>query len=173
MLRFGLIACVATLGLAGPALAQTTGLALSGLSSTDTTAPVEVTADSLEVNQQGGTAKFSGDVLVIQGSMRLAAPFIEITYVRLPDGTLGSDVDQIAASGGVTMVTAEEAAEAQEAVYSPLRQQVVMTGSVLLTQGPNTLSGTRLTVNLATGEGTMEGRVRTILNPATDTGSAQ
>jgi len=37
-----------------------------------------------------------------------------------------------------------------------------MTGNVLLTQGPNTLGGDRLTVDLEAGSGRMEGNVRTI-----------
>ena len=38
-----------------------------------------------------------------------------------------------------------------------------MTGSVLLTQGDNALAGERLVVNLASGAGTVSGRVRTVL----------
>ena len=37
-----------------------------------------------------------------------------------------------------------------------------MTGDVILTQGPNALSGERLIVDLTSGTGRMEGRVRTI-----------
>ena len=39
---------------------------------------------------------------------------------------------------------------------------VVLTGNVLLTQGANALAGEKLTVDLATGVGRMEGRVRTV-----------
>ena len=44
-------------------------------------------------------------------------------------------------------------------------RQVTMTGDVRLTQGQNVISGQKLVVNLDTGTGTMEGRVRTTLTP--------
>ena len=41
----------------------------------------------------------------------------------------------------------------------------VITGDVLLTQGDNVMSGQKLTVDLKTGMGHMDGRVRTVLQP--------
>jgi lipopolysaccharide export system protein LptA len=153
--------------LSGPALAQTSGVSLGGLR-TDTNAPVEVTADSLSLDQTAATATFKGNVIVTQGEMRLTAAEILVAYIRQPDGQASSDIDTITASGGVTMVTPTEAAESQQAVYTPARNEVVMTGDVLLTQGPNTLNGQRLVVDLVTGSGQMEGRVRTILQPGSN-----
>ena len=57
--------------------------------------------------------------------------------------------------------------EAREAVYDVAAGTVEMTGDVLLTQAENVLSGQRLTVDLRTGTGQMDGRVRTILQPGT------
>jgi len=62
----------------------------------------------------------------------------------------------------VVMVNGAEAAEGDKAVYTPVKYSVVMTGEVLLTQGPSTIAGDTLVVDLETGEGTMEGRVRTV-----------
>lgn len=152
----------------GVASAQQTGIQLGGFQS-DPDAPVEVVADKLDLAQAEGTAVFSGNVVVIQGEMKLTAQKITVTYLKLPDGSLGTDVDTIAAVGGVVMVTPTEAAESQDAIYTPARNEVVMTGDVLLTQGPNTLAGERLIVDLLTGTGQVEGRVRTILQ----TGGAQ
>lgn len=42
-----------------------------------------------------------------------------------------------------------------------------MTGDVLLTQGESVMSGQKLSVNLRSGTGQMDGRVRTILQPGT------
>ncbi|WP_138471714.1 LptA/OstA family protein [Poseidonocella sp. HB161398] len=153
------------LALPVPALAQGTGVTLGSVPDGGSNEPVEITSDQLELNQTEGTALFTGDVLVVQGEIRLAAPRILVEYVVLPDGSLGNDVERITATGGVTMVTPTEAAESDEAVYSPLNEEVVMTGDVLLTQGPNTLNGQRLVINLATGTGRMDGRVRTVITP--------
>ena len=78
----------------------------------------------------------------------------------------GSDTSQIArlvASGGVTFVTAEEAAEAQDADYDTTTGLLVLRGDVLLTQGPSAISAGEMIINLTDGTATMEGRVRTIL----------
>lgn len=158
-----LILCFA---LTGTAAAQ--GVSFGGVPASNSDEPVEVTADRLEMDQNAGTALFTGNVLVVQAAMRLTAPRILVEYIRLPDGTLGNGVERITATGGVTMVTPTEAAESTEAVYQPLRDEIVMTGDVLLTQGPNTLSGSRLVIDLATSTGQMDGRVRTILVPGTE-----
>ena len=147
------------LALPVPALAQGAKVAFGGLKQ-DTSLPVEITADSLEVNQTDGEATFSGNVLVGQGDMRLSAARIRVEY---EDG--GKGIKTLHATGGVTIVNATDAAEAQEAVYTIASGNVVMTGNVLLTQGPNAISGERLVLNLRDGTGVMEGRVKTVFTP--------
>jgi lipopolysaccharide export system protein LptA len=41
-----------------------------------------------------------------------------------------------------------------------------MTGDVVLTQGQSALSSERLVIDLATGTGRLDGRVRTVFRPA-------
>lgn len=125
----------------------------------DTARPIEVTADQLSVNQTDGVAIFTGNVIVIQGEMRLTAPEVQVNYVQ---GAAGR-IERIHALGGVTLVSANEAAEGREAVYTVADDTVVFTGDVLLTQTGNTLAGDVLTVNIKEGTGRMEGRVRTVL----------
>lgn len=127
----------------------------------DAKAPVEVTADSLNVNQGDGTAVFSGHVLVVQGGLRMQAAEIRVGYA--PDDR--SKIQTMHATGGVTLVSPTEAAEAKEAVYDVAGGSVVMTGDVLLTQGQSVMSGQKLTVDLRSGTGQMDGRVKTILQP--------
>ncbi|QFU07112.1 Lipopolysaccharide export system protein LptA precursor [Rhodobacteraceae bacterium THAF1] len=146
--------------LTGPAIAQ--GQVDFGGLTQDTSLPVEVTADQLDVNQNDGSAVFNGNVLVTQGEMRLTAQRILVNYA-------GQDLGRIQtlnATGGVTLVNGAEAAESQEAVYDIDSGEVVMTGEVLLTQGQTALSGNRLVIDLETGTGRMEGRVRTIFEPS-------
>ncbi|QDY71247.1 lipopolysaccharide transport periplasmic protein LptA [Qingshengfaniella alkalisoli] len=143
--------------------AQGAGVNLGGLQ-TDTSAPVEVEADQLQLDQTGRSAKFSGNVVVVQGDMRLTAAQIVVRYLESAEGD-DRQIDTITASGGVTLVTPDEAAEAAEGVFTPARNEIVMSGDVLLTQGQNTLAGQRLTVDLETGNGQIDGRVRTVLQP--------
>ncbi|MDO9639303.1 MAG: lipopolysaccharide transport periplasmic protein LptA [Pseudotabrizicola sp.] len=145
--------------LSGPAMAQQADIRFGGLQQ-DTTLPVEVTSDSLSVDQASGAALFTGNVTAQQGDMRLTAGTIRVEYA---EGSQG--IDKLIASGGVTLVSPTDAAEAAEAVYTIATGNVVMTGDVLLTQGRAAISGEMLTVNLTDGTGTMTGRVRTIFTP--------
>ncbi len=120
--------------------------------------PVEVTSERLEVDQNAGVATFIEDVVVVQGEMRLTAPRVRVEYSTGDQG----QIELMHATGGVTMFNGAETAEGDEAVYRVSLGTVVMTGDVIVTQGPNVLAGQRLDVDLDTGMGTMEGRVRTI-----------
>lgn len=151
---------LAAIAVAMTAQAQQATIAFGGLKQ-DTTLPVEVQADQLAVNNADGTAVFTGNVLVGQGEMRLAAGAVRVEY-----GADGKSIQRLFASGGVTLSNLADAAEAQDAVYSIDSGKVVMTGDVLLTQGQSALSGQKLSIDLKTGTGTMEGRVSTTFIPA-------
>jgi lipopolysaccharide export system protein LptA len=127
----------------------------------DPTLPVEVTADQLRVNQGEATARFTGNVVVVQGTLRLASAELLVEY----DET-GQSISRMHATGGVTLVNGPETAEAEEAVYTVTTGIVVMTGDVLLTQGTSAISGSRLDVDLNAGTGLMQGRVTTVFVPA-------
>ena len=142
------------------ASAQGTGITLGSLQH-DTSLPVEVTSDNLSVENEAGVAVFDGNVLVVQGDMRLAAGNIRVSYGAATEGGR-TEISEMIASGGVTFANGADAAEASDAVYSPEAGTLVMTGDVVLTQGPSVISGERLTVDLGAGTGLMEGRVRTI-----------
>lgn len=98
----------------------------------DTSQPVEVTSDTLTVEDEKGLAIFEGNVVVIQGEMRMTAPRVRVEYTQRTEGS-GADIDRMHATGGVTFVNGEEAAESKEAVYRPDDGNLVMTGDVILT----------------------------------------
>lgn len=139
------------------AAAAQTDIALGGIQA-DSSAPVEITADSLSVDQETGIAAFSGNVLIAQGELRLSAGSVEVVY----DDDSG-DITRLVASGGVTFVTATDAAEAQTAVYDLAENKLTMTGDVLITQGRSAIAADSMRVNLTTGKAQLDGRVRTTL----------
>ena len=145
------------------ALAQSASIAL-GTAQFDRTQPVEVTADALSVDQSNGSAVFDGNVLVVQGEVRLSAGRVAVEYSQ--ENGSPSGIARLLASGGVTFVTANDAVEARQAAYSVAEGTVVLSGDVLLTQGANAIAGDKLTINLEAGSGTMEGRVRTVFTPS-------
>lgn len=155
-----ILATVLLAGLLGPsqaaAQAEEAEVSFDGLRQ-DRALPVEVTSEELQVDQRDGTAIFTGDVLVTQGTLRLTAPRLRVTYAEDR-----SAIKEVHASGGVTLVSGPEAAESREATYTPATGAVVMTGDVLLTLGEAALSGDALDIDLATGTGRMRGRVRSL-----------
>jgi lipopolysaccharide export system protein LptA len=159
---FALATCVAAaglLGMAGTAPAQEARIAFGDLAQ-DTSLPVEVTAEAFAVNNADGTAVFTGGVVVTQGEMKLSAAEVRVQYNA--DQTA---IDQLVASGGVTIANLADAAEAREAVYTIATGIIVLTGDVLMTQGPSAMAGQKLTVNLKDGTGVMEGGVTTTFVP--------
>lgn len=157
-------ACLLALSLPVMAHAQAQ-IAFGGLKH-DSTLPVEISADLLQVDQADGSATFSGNVQIGQGQMRLTAGTVRVEYVTGDDTT--GEISRLLASDGVTLVNGAEAAESREAVYTIASGVIVMTGDVILTQGQNALSSEKLTVNLQAGTGTLDGRVRSIIQTGAD-----
>ena len=133
-----------------------TNINLGGIRA-DSTAPVEVAADSLSVDQDSGTAIFTGSVVIGQGDLRLSAGTVRVVYTEKT-----GNIAQLIASDGVTFVTTTEAAEAQDADYNLITGILTLTGDVLLTQGASALSSDEMTINVNSGSAQMSGRVRTI-----------
>lgn len=156
MPRFLILAALLALPL--PAAAQT--VAFGGIKA-DTRAPVEVTAETLKVDQSTGQANFTGNVLIGQGQMRLSADSVTVTYAQGGQ----QKIKTLNASGGVTLVNGPDAAEAAEAVYDVETGNIVLTGDAIVTQGQNVLAGDRIEVNLTDGTASVAGRVRTVLQP--------
>jgi lipopolysaccharide export system protein LptA len=157
-----LILTVLTLAVAAPAMAQQDVQISFGRSLRLDGSALEITSDSLEVDQTSGASIFSGNVLAVQGAMRIAADLLRLEYEN--GARSGSQrISRLLASGGVTIVTDAEAVEARQAIYSMRDQTLEMSGDVVFVQGPNLLSGERFVADLRAGTGRMIGRVRTII----------
>ena len=142
-----------------PAVAQT--VAFGGMKA-DTSAPVELSADNLSVNQTTGKAEFTGNVLIGQGQMKLSADKVVVQYVQGDT----QKIDNLDATGNVTLVNGPDAAEAKQAIYEVASGNITLIGDVLLTQGQNVMSGEHMVVNLSDGTAQMQGRIRSVLQPA-------
>lgn len=133
-----------------------------GAISADRTAPVEISADSLSVDQADGAAIFEGSVLVVQAELRLSADKIRVEYAT-DETDAGSGISRLVADGGVTFTSASEKAEAETAIYDLIANTVTLEGSVLLAQGNNVLSAEKAVIDIGSGSASLVGRVRTIL----------
>ncbi|SHL09720.1 lipopolysaccharide export system protein LptA [Roseovarius marisflavi] len=144
-----------------PAIAAAQGaLVAFGSTQRDRDLPVEVTSETLNVNQNDNTAVFTGNVVIGQGEMRLSAPRVLVVYLEDQSG-----IESLEATGGVTVVSGPDAAEAARAEYNIVTGMIRMQGDVLLVQGDNAITGDTLIVDTTAGTAQVSGRVKTLLQP--------
>lgn len=156
MPRFPLLSAV-LLALATQAAAQGAEVAFGSIQD-NAGLPVEVTSDSLAVDQNAGTAIFTENVIVVQGEMRLSADEVVVFYDQQARA-----IDRIEASGNVILISGQDAAESERAEYNVDDGTIVMLGNVLVAQGPSAVTADQMTVQIGAGTAQMSGRVKTIL----------
>ena len=116
------------------------------------TEPIEITADSLEVKQSENLAIFRGDVDAVLGDMLLRAALLLVHY-RKGDGTSEEPgIARIDAEGNVFISSPDETAQGAKAIYSVDDQKIWVSGQVILTQGNNIIEGDQLELDLKSGE---------------------
>ena len=158
---------------APPAMAQVapdapaTVVAFGGMRG-DPTLPVNVTAQTLTVDEGKATAVFTGDVLVVQGQMRLQADEVKVLYA-----TGASRIDRLWATGNVVLVNADDAARADRAEYVIDEGIVTMHDNVVLTQGEAVFTAARFSTDLTEGLGQLEGDVTVSFTPNSAPDGAQ
>lgn len=153
----------------------------------DSRQPIEITAESLEVMQQEQQAVFSGNVLAVQGNMRIASDRMKVFY-RAGDEAKGDAqaVSRIEVHGNVFISSPTETARGKEGVYDVDANHLTLTGDVVLTRGENVVKGETLKYDLTSGksrivgagdtaggsandaEGGKKGRVRGIFVPGSE-----
>jgi len=127
----------------------------------DSKAPIEISADSLEVRQADSQATFTGKVVAGQGTLRLTADKVVVTYSAEGSGSTGR-IRNMRADGHVFLSNGAETAQGDWAEYDVADGMVSMGGSVILTQGQNAISGNALVIDLNTGVGRVEGRAKVV-----------
>ena len=137
----------------------------------DSTQPIEITADALEVRQAESRAIFSGAVVAGQGTLRLTADTLDVWYAQAEGGGGGGDIDRLRAEGDVFLTSGAESARGAWAEYTVSTGMITMGGGVVLAPGENAIRGERLVVDLTSGQGRVEGgRVQSVFNPASRSG---
>jgi lipopolysaccharide export system protein LptA len=142
--------------------AQAQGISTSALRGLDTKAPIDVDADRIDVLDQQNQAVFTGNVRVRQANLTLEADRIKIAYSRAQPGRGGDPVIQrLDADGNVRLATPTERATSRFGIYDVDKRVLTLIGNVVLTQGTTKVQGNRLTIDLATGRSTLDGRTST------------
>jgi lipopolysaccharide export system protein LptA len=151
-----LAATVAAALLAGPAAAQL---------ATNSNAPVDITADELETQNNACTSIWRGHAEALQDNARLRADVLTADF-EVKGGAGGGrsggcgDLLRLRADGSVYYVTPTQKVHGDNAIYVAADDTLTVTGDVVATQGQNVLRGTKMVFNTRTGQGHMEGAVK-------------
>jgi lipopolysaccharide export system protein LptA len=119
----------------------------------DSNAPINISADKFVADSNSKTGTWTGNVIVIQGDMRMRANTVRLNVVGKENKP-----DKIFANGGVVMDSPNSGTlTGDNGVYDVVARTVTMTGKVVLTKEKDVMRGSQLTVNLETGVATLGG----------------
>ncbi|MSP20626.1 MAG: lipopolysaccharide transport periplasmic protein LptA [Alphaproteobacteria bacterium] len=135
-------------------LAVTSAAAQIAATQMNTRDPIEIVANTLDVQHDRRTATFAGNVNATQGVLLLRADKLLVAYAT---GGAPNAINRLDATGRVFLSTPQETAQGATATYDVGAGIITLTGTVVLTRGENVLRGERLVLNLATGTSRMEG----------------
>ena len=145
-------ACVATAALAQVRQEQPT----SALKGHNSDAPVDVTADRIEVQDRADRAIFAGNVHVTQAELTLDTPRLTVAYSGGAGGS-GVQIKRLDAAGGVTVKSPSETARGDFGIYDLDRKLITLLGNVQLDRDQNRVSGARLVIDLDSGRAVVDG----------------
>lgn len=139
------------------------GIAMAAQNSFNSKEPIEITSDSLEVQQIENKATFVGNVVAIQKDVRLKSDKMIVYYTQSDEknASVGADkkqsIKKIEVEGNVFLSTPEETASGTRGDYDVVGEEIHLYDNVVLTRGQNTLKGNQLTYNFATGRSVVTG----------------
>lgn len=126
----------------------------------DTKQPIEITSDSLEVEQQENVATFVGNVVAIQGDVRLKSDRMTVYYRSEEEKKAAPDqqsIKKIDVEGNVFLSTPDETGSGARGNYDVVKEEIHLFDDVVLTRGKNILKGSQLTYNFAQGRSIITG----------------
>lgn len=169
------IAVIVMLGLmSGSVQAQGLADTFSGFSS-NSGEPVNIEADKLDVDDKNKIAVFSGNVLVTQGEVTLQTNELHVEYAGENTDSQQQQIKRLEARGALVVTQLEDSLTGDWAIFEMADELVTVGGDVVVSQGGNVLRGSKLVINLKTGQTQMEAspgetntRVRGLFVPKKD-----
>ena len=126
---------------------------VSALKGHNADAPVDVTADRIEVQDRADRALFVGNVHVRQASLTLDTARLTVAY----SSAGGIQIQRLDASGGVIVRSPSETARGNFGVYDLDRRLITLIGDVVLSRGGSRINGSRLVIDLDSGRAVVDG----------------
>jgi lipopolysaccharide export system protein LptA len=137
----------------------------SALKGHNSNAPVDVTADRIEVQDRADRAIFAGNVHATQGELTLDTQRLTVAYSNASQNGAGTattagtgvQIRRLDAAGGVVVHSPSETAKGDFGIYDLDHKLITVIGNVQLTRGPNVVNGQRLVINLDSGRAVVDG----------------
>ena len=131
------------------------GRSFTGLSS-KSSAPTNIEADQLVVEDAKGEATFTGKVAVLRDNNRITAGALSVFYAT---GGASQLVRITARDKVVIKAPDNQVASGDRLLYEAAKNQLVMWGNVTVSQGGNIVHGEKLIVDTETGESHFDTRM--------------
>jgi lipopolysaccharide export system protein LptA len=126
---------------------------VSALKGHNTNAPVDVSADRIEVQDRADRAMFVGNVHVRQAELTLDTQRLTVAY----SSNGGVQIRRLDAAGGVTVHSPSETAKGDFGIYDLDKKLITLIGNVRLDRGQNQVLGQRLVIDLDSGRAVIDG----------------
>ena len=140
------------------ALAQTQQVQpVSALKGHNSNAPVDVTAERIEVQDRADRAIFAGNVHVTQAELTLDTPRLTVAYSGGTGGDSNVQIRRLDAAGGVGIKSPSETARGDFGIYDLDRKLITLIGNVQLNRDQNQVNGARLVIDLDSGRAVVDG----------------
>ena len=148
------------LGLAGLAVSAVAQVRqeqpVSALKGHNSNAPVDVTADRIEVQDRADRAIFAGNVHVTQAELTLETPRLTVAYSGQAGGA-NVQIRRLDAAGGVVVKSPSETATGDFGIYDLDRKLITLIGNVQLRRQTDQVNGARLVIDLDSGRAVVDG----------------
>ena len=152
MRRISLMPVAAAALVSTATFAQTRG-PVSALKGHDSSAPIDVTADRIEVQDRADRAIFAGNVHVRQETLALDTERLTVSY----SSGGGIQIRRLDAAGGVVVRSPSETARGNFGVYDLDKRLITLVGAVQLNRGGSQVMGSRLVIDLDSGRAVIDG----------------
>lgn len=141
----------------------------------DRSAPIEIEADQVHLDQSKGIAKYRGNVSLVQGSIHISAQSIQVyaNNGQLQRADIQGSKEQLARFEQQTQAGQTMSGEAQSIAMQQDSSEIVFEGAATVDDGLNKISGALIRYNteqhkiMANNNGSESGRVKMIFLPNT------
>ena len=149
--------------------------------------PITITSDTLEYEYKDGVIVYRGDVLAVQGEVKIKSNELRITLAKSDDGNKkkgggadatgalddasASKLQSVVATGSVRIDQGTKWAVGGKATFDQSNRTLVLTENPVMHDGPNEVAGDRVVVYLDENRSVVEGgrkRVKAVFHPNED-----